>query len=126
MATRPALANDCLGFNGLRSCPEWHLMCGERRVSVRIKGAPCGNDNEALLQAAREGMSILVGGDWLRVEDLDARKLIRVLPDCQLDAEAGIYPLRPSARLNTAALSGLLRRMEMAFKAGAPWHVRSS
>lgn len=118
------MQHNCLGFNGLRSYPEWRLMHAEQRASVRIKGSLQGNDNEALLEAARRGVGILAGGDWLMVQDLAGGKLVRVLPDWQLDAEAGIYLVRPSARLNTAALGAFRKWMERSFEAGPPWHTQ--
>jgi len=92
--------HNCLGFSGLRSFPEWRLMSGEQQVSVKVTGSLRSNDNEALLQAARRGVGILAGGDWLMGEDLASGRLVRVLPDWQLDVAACIYLVRPSARLN--------------------------
>jgi len=113
--------HNCLCFSGLRSFPEWRLMSGERQVNVKVVGSLRSNDNEALLEAARRGVGILAGGDWLMGEDLASGRLVRVLPQWQLDMAAGIYLVRPTARLNTAALGAFKARLEDRFKAGAPW-----
>ena len=63
------------------------------------------NDNEALLCAARQGLGIFAAGEWLMSRDLEAGRLVRVLPEWQLDADAGVYLVRPSARYATAAAS---------------------
>jgi DNA-binding transcriptional LysR family regulator len=76
---------------------------------------------KALLEAARRGVGILAGGDWLMVEDLQAGRLVRVLPEWQLDVAAGIYLVRPSARLNTAVMRAFKAWLEACFKDGAPW-----
>ncbi len=115
--------HNCLGFSGLRSFPEWRLMSGGRQVSVRVAGSLRSNDNEALLEAARRGVGILAGGDWLMGEDLAAGRLVRVLPQWQLDVAAGIYLVRPTARLNTAALVAFKAWLEARFEAGAPWRL---
>lgn len=115
--------HDCLGFSGLRSFPEWRLMSGGRQVSVKVAGSLRSNDNEALLEAARRGVGILAGGDWLMGEDLAAGRLVRVLPQWQLDVAAGIYLVRPTARLNTAALGAFKAWLEARFEAGAPWRL---
>ncbi|GLO45097.1 MULTISPECIES: LysR family transcriptional regulator [Pseudomonas] len=115
--------HDCLGFSGLRSFPEWRLMSGGRQVSVKVAGSLRSNDNEALLEAARRGVGILAGGDWLMGEDLAAGRLVRVLPQWQLDVAAGIYLVRPTARLNTAALVAFKAWLEARFEAGAPWRL---
>ncbi|MNO05132.1 hypothetical protein D3C81_2263940 [compost metagenome] len=57
------------------------------------------------------------------VEDLAAGRLVRVLPQWQLDVAAGIYFVRPSARLNTAALGVFKEWLERHFQAGAPWRI---
>ncbi|MDH0133198.1 LysR family transcriptional regulator [Pseudomonas shirazica] len=115
--------HDCLGFSGLRSFPEWRLMSGGQQVSVKVAGSLRSNDNEALLEAARRGVGILAGGDWLMGEDLAAGRLVRVLPQWQLDVAAGIYLVRPTARLNTAALVAFKAWLEARFEAGAPWRL---
>jgi len=113
--------HNCLCFSGLRSFPEWRLMSGERQVNVKVAGSLRSNDNEALLEAARRGVGILAGGDWLMGEDLASGRLVRLLPHWQLDVAAGIYLVRPTARHNTAALGAFKAWMEDRFKAGAPW-----
>ncbi|AHD14290.1 LysR family transcriptional regulator [Pseudomonas sp. FGI182] len=115
--------HNCLSFSGLRSFPEWRLMSGGRQVSVKVAGSLRSNDNEALLEAARRGVGILAGGDWLMGEDLAAGRLVRVLPQWQLDVAAGIYLVRPTARLNTAALVAFKAWLEARFEAGAPWRL---
>ncbi|WP_286912271.1 MULTISPECIES: LysR family transcriptional regulator [unclassified Pseudomonas] len=113
--------HNCLGFSGLRSFPEWRLTRGNEGVSVKISGSLRANDNEALLEAARRGVGILAGGDWLMVEDIAAGRLVRVLPQWQLDVAAGIYLVRPTARLNTAAMGAFKEWLQARFKDGAPW-----
>ncbi|WP_144173721.1 LysR family transcriptional regulator [Pseudomonas sp. Kh13] len=115
--------HDCLGFSGLRSFPEWRLMRGGQQVSVKVAGSLRSNDNEALLEAARRGVGILAGGDWLMGEDLASGRLMRVLPQWQLDVAAGIYLVRSTARLNTAALGAFKAWLEARFEAGAPWRL---
>ena len=113
--------HNCLGFSGLRSFPEWRLKSGAHQVNVKVTGSLRSNDNEALLEAARRGVGILAGGDWLMGEDLASGNLVRVLPQWQLDVAAGIYLVRPTARLNTAALGAFKAWLEDRFKGGAPW-----
>lgn len=118
--------HNCLGFSGLLSFPDWRLTTAGEQVSVKVGGSLRSNDNEALLEAARRGVGILAGGDWLMVDDLQAGRLVRVLPDWQLDVAAGIYLVRPSARLNTAALRAFKAWLEACFKNGAPWRRGNS
>lgn len=116
--------HNCLGFTGLRSWPEWRLAGVGPQQAVKVRGSLVSNDNEALLTAARAGVGILAGGDWLMQHDLDSGRLLRVLPDWQLDADAGIYFVRPGARYNSAATLALKQWIEARFAHGAPWRSR--
>ncbi|MFK0087993.1 LysR family transcriptional regulator [Pseudomonas sp. NPDC090755] len=113
--------HNCLGFTGLRSYPQWHLYRHDEVHSVKIHGSMQSNDNEALLGAARAGLGIVAGGDWMMKKDLDSGRLLRVLPQWQLDRDAGIYFVRPGARFNTAALAAFKQWIEQQFAQGAPW-----
>ncbi|HHM7976419.1 TPA: LysR substrate-binding domain-containing protein [Pseudomonas aeruginosa] len=114
-------AHNCLGFSGLHSYPEWKLTRQDEQRPVRVRGSMVSNDNEALLCAARQGLGIFAAGEWLMSRDLEAGRLVRVLPEWQLDADAGVYLVRPSARYATAAASAFRQWVEARFAAGPPW-----
>lgn len=116
-------AHNCLGFTGLHSYPEWKLTRGDEQKSVRVRSGMVSNDNEALLSAARLGLGILAGGEWLMKRDIDTGHLVRVLPQWQLDVDAGVYLVRPSARYNTATTTAFKHWIEERFARGAPWQL---
>ena len=98
--------HQCLGFTGLASYPEWQLTSRTGAShTVVVHSSLVSNDNEALLTAATLGAGILAGGDWLIQPCIDAGQLVRVLPQWQLNADAGIYLVRPSGRFSTAAMA---------------------
>ena len=98
--------HQCLGFTGLASYPEWQLTSrAGASHTVVVHSSLVSNDNEALLTAATLGAGILAGGDWLIQPCIDAGQLVRVLPQWQLNADAGIYLVRPSGRFSTAAMA---------------------
>lgn len=97
--------HNCLGFTGLQSYPEWQLTQPGASHSVVVRGSLVSNDNEALLTAALLGAGILAGGDWLIHPGIASGQLVQVLPQWQLNADAGIYLVRPSARFSTAAMA---------------------
>jgi DNA-binding transcriptional LysR family regulator len=115
--------HNCLGFTGLHSYPEWKLTRDGDQQSIRVRSAMVSNDNEALLSAARMGLGILAGGEWLMTRDIDSGQLVRVLPDWQLDADAGVYLVRPSAKYNTATTTAFKHWIEASFARGAPWQL---
>ncbi|MGZ2744840.1 LysR family transcriptional regulator [Burkholderia stagnalis] len=113
--------HNCLGFTGLHTYPEWKLTRDGRQHTVKVRGGMISNDNEALLSAARVGLGILAGGDWLMTKDIDAGNLISVLPEWQLDVAAGVYLVRPSAKYSAATTGAFKQWIEEAFSRGAPW-----
>jgi DNA-binding transcriptional LysR family regulator len=114
-------AHNCLGFTGFSSYPEWHLTGHGTTEAVVTSSNLKSNDNEALLCAARAGVGIVAGGDWLMTHDLAAGRLVRVLPEWTLDVNAGIYLVRPSAKFCPAKTSAFKNWMELRFSQGAPW-----
>lgn len=113
--------HNCLGFTGLRSFPEWRLTHQRTQVAVQVRGNMVSNDNESLLEAARQGLGIFAAGDWLVQPDLATGALVQVLPQWQLDAESGVYFVRPSARFSTAAMVAFKQWLTAQFQGGGPW-----
>lgn len=121
-ATPHELANhDCLRFTGFTTFPEWRLFNGARQERVAVKGALTSNDGESLLAAAREGLGILGAGEWLMSRDLAEGRLVRVLPEWQLDGQGGIYLVRPSAKFSPATTLAFKEWIERTFANGPPW-----
>ncbi|WP_202755698.1 LysR family transcriptional regulator [Burkholderia cenocepacia] len=114
-------AHNCLGFTGLHTYPEWKLTRDGKQHAIKATGSMISNDNEALLSAARRGLGILAGGDWLMTKDIDAGNLTSVLPDWQLGDAAGVYLVRPSAKYSAATTTAFKQWIEAAFSQGAPW-----
>ncbi|MDA8521172.1 LysR substrate-binding domain-containing protein [Acidovorax sp. NCPPB 4044] len=114
--------HDCLGFTGLLSYPEWHLMRpGEPRHTVLVHGPIVSNDSEALLTAALMGVGVLAGGDWLMKPHGAAGTLVHVLPGWRLDVDSGIHLVRPSARFSTAAMAAFREWVVAWFATREPW-----
>ncbi|OLS62339.1 LysR family transcriptional regulator [Pseudomonas putida] len=113
--------HNCLRFSGLASFPQWRLYAGEAQCTVTPKGNLTANDSESLLAAARAGAGILGAGEWLMSQDLAAGRLVRVLPQWQLDPTGGVYLVRPSARFPAATVLAFKQWIEGRFEPQAPW-----
>ncbi|MCC6073905.1 LysR family transcriptional regulator [Pseudomonas sp. GCM10022188] len=117
--------HNCLRLSGLASFPEWRLYKGNLRRKVITQGSLTSNDGESLLAAARAGLGILGAGEWLMSRDLEAGRLVRVLPDWLLDGEeGGVYLMRPSARFSPATTLAFKDWIESRFAGGPPWSPR--
>lgn len=110
-----------LGFTGLSSFPEWRLSKGDHREIVFTRGTLIANDSETLLAASRAGIGILGAGDWLMSRDIEAGHLVRVLPDWELDAQGGIYLVRPSVSFTLARVKAFVDWISAKFAYGPPW-----
>ncbi|MBV7547366.1 LysR family transcriptional regulator [Pseudomonas sp. PDM26] len=115
--------HDCLGFTGLHSYPEWKLTTDGEHKTIRVRSTMISNDNEALLSAARMGLGIIAGGEWLMTKDIKSGQLVRVLPKWHLDSDAGVFLVRPSAKHNTATTLAFKQWFEAQFAIGAPWNL---
>lgn len=120
-APRQLAEHNCLRFSGLASFPQWRLYCGEQQQTVTPRGNLTANDSESLLAAARGDAGILGAGEWLMSRDLAAGRLVRVLPDWQLDPTGGVYLVRPSARFPAATVLAFKQWIEARFRPGPPW-----
>ncbi|PWB35191.1 LysR family transcriptional regulator [Pseudomonas sp. SDI] len=120
--TPQALAeHNCLRFSGLASFPYWRLQNGERQQSLLPSGNLTANDSQSLLAAACAGLGILGAGEWLMRQEIDAGRLVQVLPQWQLDGLGGVYLVRPSARFPSATVLAFKAWIEAQFTPAPPW-----
>lgn len=113
--------HNCLGFTNFANFPAWKLYCSRKKESVVVRGNLTSNDNESLLAAALQGIGILAGGNWLTSREISTGRLIHVLPEWKLDAQSGIYFVRPSAHYAPAKVKVFKEWMEQQFANGPPW-----
>jgi DNA-binding transcriptional LysR family regulator len=56
--------------------------------------------------------------------DIAAGRLMRILPDWLLDAQGGVFLVRPSARFSPATTIAFKEWIESKFIDGPPWEMR--
>ncbi|SAI51494.1 LysR family transcriptional regulator [Bordetella ansorpii] len=79
----------------------WHLRCGQRSETVKVRGALSANDGQSALQWALDGHGIVMRSEWETAAYLRGGQLQEVLPDWATPP-ADIYALYPE-RLNLPA-----------------------
>lgn len=85
----------CLGFTNNPSWPDWQFG----KKTVRVSGPLSGDNSEALLSAAIDGLGIVLLPDWLAGAAVKEGKLLEVLPGAT-GAEAGaVFAVMPPGRL---------------------------
>jgi DNA-binding transcriptional LysR family regulator len=90
-------AHDCLSYSYVPVPDEWHLTGADGEHVVKVSGPIITSHRHVLRAAAVRGLGIAYGPiDFFR-DDLDAGRLVRVLPAHQLP-EATIYAVYPASR----------------------------
>jgi DNA-binding transcriptional LysR family regulator len=119
---RELASHNCLSLTGLPSFPEWRLWNGKRKEAVVARGSLVSDDGGALLEAAKAGIGILGAGEWLMARELAAGTLVRILPEWSLDADGGLYLVRPSVKYAPARTEAFIAWISDQFRHGMPWH----
>lgn len=113
--------HNCIGNPALKSYPFWHLTHKGQVEKIRTSGTLKTNDSIAMLQGALAGTGIVGAGEWLLAKDLDAGRLVRVLPGWSFDGDGGIYLVRASRRYASARVNAFSVWLDGLFTP-SPWH----
>jgi DNA-binding transcriptional LysR family regulator len=89
--------HDCLSYSYLDEPDEWHLIGADGERVVKVSGPIVTSHREVLRTAAVRGLGIAYGPTIFFREDLDAGRVVRVLPAYQLP-EVTIYAVHPASR----------------------------
>lgn len=95
--------HNCLLFTGFKNFHEWKLVKNNKETSIIVSGNLISNETDSLLDAAKAGIGIMSGSEWLFKEAIACGALQRILPDWTLNTEQGIYLVRPSVQYTSAA-----------------------
>lgn len=93
--------HDCLTYSYLEEPDEWHFIGAEGERVVRVSGPIVTSHRQVLRTAAARGLGIAYGPVVFFREDLDAGRVVRVLPQFNLP-EVAIYAIYPASRQLTA------------------------
>lgn len=93
------LSHSCLGYVNHADWPDWVLSNGRQKSIIRPPG-PLQTDNvEALLQAAMDGVGIVLIPAWLAREEIARGNLVHILPEWQSIEEGSLHVLMPPGKL---------------------------
>ena len=94
-----------LAFSAWGPDHAWRFTRGGETVEVPVRGPLTVNNGQALLNAARAGMGVVVQADALLDPAVAAGELVRLLPDWSLPSRSvhivRLPEVRPSAKLRT-------------------------
>ncbi|MER8954916.1 LysR family transcriptional regulator [Mesorhizobium sp. M0833] len=116
------LGHSCLGFSGFQTFPAWEMTDSSgRRVSIEVSGPLVTDDAEVLVEAAVQGVGLMMSTDWLVGRELADGRLVPVLEDWTLADEGAVYVVMPSAKGQAAKTRAFADWIGKRFAPVPPW-----
>ncbi|AZO00724.1 LysR family transcriptional regulator [Mesorhizobium sp. M9A.F.Ca.ET.002.03.1.2] len=116
------LEHSCLGFSGFQTFPTWEMTDGTgRRVHIDVSGPLVTDDAEVLVEAAVQGVGLMMSTDWLVGRELADGRLVPVLEDWTLADEGAVYVVTPSAKGQAAKTRAFADWIGKRFAPVPPW-----
>lgn len=116
------LEHSCLGFSGFQTFPAWEMTDSSgRRVSIEVSGPLVTDDAEVLVEAAVQGVGLMMSTDWLVGRELADGRLVPVLEDWTLADEGAVYVVMPSAKGQAAKTRAFADWIGKRFAPVPPW-----
>ncbi|MER8973620.1 MULTISPECIES: LysR family transcriptional regulator [unclassified Mesorhizobium] len=121
-APEALLEHSCLGFSGFQTFPAWEMTDSTgRRVSIEVSGPLVTDDAEVLVEAAVQGVGLMMSTDWLVGRELADGRLVPVLEDWTLADEGAVYVVMPSAKGQAAKTRAFADWISKRFAPVPPW-----
>jgi DNA-binding transcriptional LysR family regulator len=88
--------HDCLQYTYLSAGNRWLFQKGETETAVPVSGSLKANNGEALMEAAKHGVGIILTPDFIVGEALEQGELERLMPDWTVKSGSvwAAYPQR--------------------------------
>lgn len=93
----------------------WSFSVGDRKEVVDVTGDYRTNSSDAVHQAALDGRGIALLADYLIHEDVQAGRLVQLLPNWESYPEAGIYVVYPPTKQLLPKVRAFIRFLESRF-----------
>jgi len=88
--------HNCLTYRKAQEPTSWRYLQGDQVHELKINGTLHSNNGEVLRRAALSGLGLALLADWSVREDLQAGRLVRLLPEYRLTGSTfdnGVYAL---------------------------------
>lgn len=94
--------HNCLTYRRAMEPTSWRYLQGDRVHEIAVSGTLYSNNGEVLRRAALSGLGLALLADWSVREDVEAGRLVRLLPQYRLTGSTfdnGVYALFRHSRM---------------------------
>ena len=114
--------HNCLIFRTHPGYNVWRFKAGGRTIDVRASGSFSANSGNALINAARDGMGLVLVPEWLVGPSLAIGELVEVLPKHQpVPDRTPIYAVHPYQRFVPPKVKTFVDFLAKRFGKGYDW-----
>jgi DNA-binding transcriptional LysR family regulator len=114
----------CIGFAGHGFARIWRLQREAETAEINVAGSFVADDGEALVTAALGGSGILLAADWLVGREVEAGRLVEVLPGWRASDVDAINAVLPPGRLAPAKTRSFVEWVEKGLSPVPPWRMK--
>lgn len=103
--------HNCLLYRHTMAAVRWEYLIDGEMMRIAVNGTLSSNESNALLNWARNGQGITRQPDWLVADDLRTGRLMTILDDFVVRAEAGlpgIFVLLPRRQYQAAKITAFI------------------
>mgnify|MGYP001578309055 FL=1 len=120
-APEDLIAHNCLTYMHRNWKDEWRFSRGGVERKVRIAGNLRGNNGSMMVNAAIDGLGVIVEPDFLVGEALRQRRLVRILPDWE-STELSLYAVYPNRKFLPPKVKSFVDFLVEYFEPVPYWH----
>ncbi len=109
---RDLAAHECLSYSYVDDPRVWRLRTGGREHAVAVSGRIITSAGQVLRAAAAAGLGIAYGPAVFFTDDMEAGRVVPVLPGCELPAAAifSVYPISRYPQPKVAAFNAFMQK----------------
>lgn len=122
-AVEDLASHNCLSYEQRTDGDVWHFEHTERQLSVRVQGNLTVNSSESLREAVHEGIGIALLPTFAVGDDLQAGRLVALLPDFRAQGSFGdyVYAIFGPSKFTAPKVRVFVEFLAQTFTAGAYW-----
>jgi len=117
--------HNCISYAYWSLQNEWHFKRKGVKRTVRVAGNLRGNNGDILVNAAIEGLGVILHPTFLVYEALQQKRLVRILPDWEAD-ELSVFAVYPHRKFLPPKVRSFIDFLAERFGPEPYWDVRAS